>query len=177
MDTQIWAPANNTGLLYSNAIKTIIRASLNRLFAKRALWLRFKTGRGLLESSLRASRLLFTRPLTQAPLTQLRLGLIEIGNVLSVYRDQYVLSVDHYHLIHIYLVWRLTGTQDFPYSLLTFSRSIIMGVVTPTNKEVLDFKGLHLYHAGVSNCSMRVRLTLEEKKLPWTSHHVDLFKI
>ena len=51
-----------------------------------------------------------------------------------------------------------------------------MGVITPTNKEVVDFKGLHLFHAGVSNCSMRVRLTLEEKKLPWTSHHVDLFK-
>ena len=50
-----------------------------------------------------------------------------------------------------------------------------MGVITPTNKEVVDFKGLHLFHAGVSNCSMRVRLTLEEKKLPWTSHHVDLF--
>jgi len=51
-----------------------------------------------------------------------------------------------------------------------------MGVVTPTNKEVLDLKGLHLFHAGVSNCSMRVRLTLEEKKLPWVSHHIDLFK-
>jgi glutathione S-transferase len=51
-----------------------------------------------------------------------------------------------------------------------------MGVITPTNKEVVDFKGLHLFHAGISNCSMRVRLTLEEKKLPWTSHHVDLFK-
>ena len=51
-----------------------------------------------------------------------------------------------------------------------------MAVVTPTNKEVLDLKGLHLFHAGVSNCSMRVRLTLEEKKLPWVSHHIDLFK-
>ena len=51
-----------------------------------------------------------------------------------------------------------------------------MGVITPTNKEVVDFKGLHLFHAGVSNCSMRVRLTLEEKQLPWTSHHVDLFE-
>ena len=52
-----------------------------------------------------------------------------------------------------------------------------MGVVTPTNKEVLDLKGLHLFHAGVSNCSMRVRLTLEEKKLPWVSHHLSLIHI
>lgn len=50
-----------------------------------------------------------------------------------------------------------------------------MGVVTPTNKEVLEFKGLHLYHADVSNCSMRVRMTLEEKNLPWTSHHLNIF--
>ena len=51
-----------------------------------------------------------------------------------------------------------------------------MGVVTPTNKEVLNFKGLHLYHCAISNCAMRVRITLEEKGLPWTSHHLDLTK-
>jgi glutathione S-transferase len=51
-----------------------------------------------------------------------------------------------------------------------------MGVVTPKNKEVLDFKGLHLYHSALSNCAMRVRLVLEEKKLPWTSHHLDITK-
>jgi len=51
-----------------------------------------------------------------------------------------------------------------------------MAVVTPTNKEVLDFKGLHLYHAFFSNCSMRVRMTLEEKGLSWVSHHLDLTK-
>ncbi|MEH6713009.1 MAG: glutathione S-transferase family protein [Paraglaciecola polaris] len=51
-----------------------------------------------------------------------------------------------------------------------------MGIVTPTNKEVLGFKGLHLYHSGVSNCAMRVRMTLEEKKLAWTSHHLDITK-
>ena len=51
-----------------------------------------------------------------------------------------------------------------------------MGVVTPTNKEVTEFEGLHLYHGGMSNCSMRVRMTLEEKGLPWTSHHLDLRK-
>ena len=49
-----------------------------------------------------------------------------------------------------------------------------MGIVTPTNKSVLEFKGLHLYHSGVSNCSMRVRMTLEEKQLPWESHHLNI---
>jgi len=51
-----------------------------------------------------------------------------------------------------------------------------MGIVVPNNKEVLDFEGLHLYHAGISNCAMRVRVTLEEKNLPWTSHHMDILK-
>jgi len=48
-----------------------------------------------------------------------------------------------------------------------------MPKITPKNKTVLDLKGLHLYHAGWSNCSMRVRMTLEEKGLPWKSHHLD----
>ena len=51
-----------------------------------------------------------------------------------------------------------------------------MGIVTPTNKAVTKFKGLHLYHSGISNCSMRVCMTLEEKKLSWVSHHLDLVK-
>ena len=49
-------------------------------------------------------------------------------------------------------------------------------IVTPTNKGVTELAGLHLYHADMSNCSMRVRMTLEEKNLPWTSHHLDLRK-
>lgn len=49
-----------------------------------------------------------------------------------------------------------------------------MGVVAPTNTEVLDFKGLHLYHSGISNCSMRVRMVLEEKGIPWESHHLNI---
>ncbi|MEM7327479.1 MAG: glutathione S-transferase family protein [Pseudomonadota bacterium] len=39
-----------------------------------------------------------------------------------------------------------------------------------------SLKGLHLYHSGISNCAMRVRITLEEKGLDWTSHHLDLVK-
>jgi GST-like protein len=45
--------------------------------------------------------------------------------------------------------------------------------ITAQNETVRAVKGIHLYHAGWSNCSMRVRLTLEEKGLAWTSHHLD----
>ena len=51
-----------------------------------------------------------------------------------------------------------------------------MGVVEPTNLAVKSFRGLHLYHSGISNCSMRVRITLEEKGLKWQSHHFDILK-
>ncbi len=51
-----------------------------------------------------------------------------------------------------------------------------MPIVTPTNKSVTQLRGLHLYHADISNCSMRVRITLEEKGLKWISHHLDLAK-
>ncbi|MEM9171200.1 MAG: glutathione S-transferase family protein [Pseudomonadota bacterium] len=49
-------------------------------------------------------------------------------------------------------------------------------MIEPTNQSVKQLRGLHLYHSGVSNCSMRVRLTLIEKALEWESHHLDLFK-
>ncbi|MFQ6006755.1 MAG: glutathione S-transferase family protein [Woeseia sp.] len=48
-----------------------------------------------------------------------------------------------------------------------------MPKIEPQNKTMVDLRGLHLYHAGWSNCSMRVRIILEEKALPWTSHHLD----
>ena len=51
-----------------------------------------------------------------------------------------------------------------------------MGIIKPTNTSVESFKGLHLYHTGFSNCSMRVRIALEEKNLEWTSHFLDLVK-
>ncbi len=51
-----------------------------------------------------------------------------------------------------------------------------MVVIVPTNKSVEDLKGLHLYHGAISNCSMRVRMTLIEKGLDWESHHIDLLK-
>ncbi len=51
-----------------------------------------------------------------------------------------------------------------------------MGIITPANKSVLELRGLHLYHSAISNCSMRARIVLEEKSLPWVSHHLDLLK-
>lgn len=51
-----------------------------------------------------------------------------------------------------------------------------MAVITPTNPSVQTLEGLHLYHGDISNCSMRVRMTLIEKGLDWTSHHLDLKK-
>ncbi len=49
-----------------------------------------------------------------------------------------------------------------------------MGQITPQNRSVLSLVGLHLYHYGFSNCSQRVRMTLEEKELDWTSHYINL---
>lgn len=51
-----------------------------------------------------------------------------------------------------------------------------MAVIIPNNKSVETLEGLHLYHGAISNCSMRVRMTLFEKGLSWTSHHLDLKK-
>ena len=35
---------------------------------------------------------------------------------------------------------------------------------------------LELYHHGSSACAAKVRFTLEEKQLPWTSHYVDILR-
>ena len=51
-----------------------------------------------------------------------------------------------------------------------------MVIITPKNKSVEAYEGLHLFHGNISNCSMRVRMTLIEKGLSWTSHHIDLKK-
>jgi glutathione S-transferase len=47
---------------------------------------------------------------------------------------------------------------------------------TSKDAEVQALDGLHLYHATLSNSSMRVRLLLEEKGLAWTSHLLDATK-
>ncbi|BDD04926.1 glutathione S-transferase family protein [Aureibacter tunicatorum] len=49
-----------------------------------------------------------------------------------------------------------------------------MPIINLTDKKLLDLKGFHLFHAGGSNCSARARLALEEKKLEWTGHEINL---
>lgn len=41
-------------------------------------------------------------------------------------------------------------------------------------REVLDWKGLHLFHFMGSSCSQKTRIFLTEKGVDWESHHVDL---
>ena len=49
-----------------------------------------------------------------------------------------------------------------------------MGLYTSDRPDVPGMRGLHLFHFVMSNCSQRVRIALEEKDLPWTSHHLNL---
>lgn len=53
-------------------------------------------------------------------------------------------------------------------------RKTDMPILHPNIPEITSLKGIHLYHTGISNCSMRVRLVLEEKGLEWVSHEIDL---
>ncbi|GAB5489739.1 MAG: hypothetical protein Pars2KO_33090 [Parasphingorhabdus sp.] len=41
-------------------------------------------------------------------------------------------------------------------------------------KEVLEWKGLHLFHFQGSTCSQKTRIFLRLKGIEWTSHHIDL---
>ena len=41
-------------------------------------------------------------------------------------------------------------------------------------EDIRALNGLHIWHYDTSSCSQRVRMTLYEKDLDWTSHHVDL---
>ena len=41
-------------------------------------------------------------------------------------------------------------------------------------REVLDWKGVHLFHARVSSCSQKVRVYLNYKGIPWVSHEVAM---
>jgi glutathione S-transferase len=50
-----------------------------------------------------------------------------------------------------------------------------MAEIPTRSPAARSLRGLHLYHAGKSCCSARVRLVLEEKGLEWTSHHVDIY--
>ena len=43
-------------------------------------------------------------------------------------------------------------------------------------KEVLDWKGLHLFHFKGSTCSQKTRIFLRLKGIEWESHHMNLLK-
>lgn len=49
-----------------------------------------------------------------------------------------------------------------------------MPIIESSSELARSMQGLHLYHAGMSNCSQRVRVVLEEKALTWESHLIDL---
>lgn len=51
-----------------------------------------------------------------------------------------------------------------------------MGIIVSKNAEVKTLKGTHLYHHGMSQCSQRVRICLEEKSVPWVDHTINLIK-
>lgn len=52
-----------------------------------------------------------------------------------------------------------------------------MPVIEPENQKVKELKGVHLFHGGFSNCSQRVRLVLEEKRIPWEGHELNLMEM
>ncbi len=41
-------------------------------------------------------------------------------------------------------------------------------------REVLAWKGVHLFHYGMSSCSQKLRIFLNLKKIAWEPHEVDL---
>lgn len=49
-----------------------------------------------------------------------------------------------------------------------------MNQIPSSNPEAYPGEDLHLFHFGLSSCSQRVRLALEEKGLAWRGYHVDL---
>ena len=42
------------------------------------------------------------------------------------------------------------------------------------SREVRSWAGLHLFHAGLSSCSQKVRIFLAEKGVPWQPHPINL---
>ena len=41
-------------------------------------------------------------------------------------------------------------------------------------KEILDWKGIHLFHFRGSSCSQKLRIYLNLKKINWTPHSINL---
>jgi glutathione S-transferase len=44
-------------------------------------------------------------------------------------------------------------------------------------REVLGWKGVHVFHAHLSSCSQKLRIFLNCKDIPWHSHPIDLGKV
>src|SRR5688500_4287855 len=44
------------------------------------------------------------------------------------------------------------------------------------SREVLEWQGLHLFHAQLSSCSQKTRIFLAEKAVAWRSRPVDLVR-
>ncbi len=42
------------------------------------------------------------------------------------------------------------------------------------SREVLDWKGLHIFHAPMSSCSQKLRIFLNLKGIEWQGHELDL---
>jgi len=51
-----------------------------------------------------------------------------------------------------------------------------MPIIPAGREDLTELKGIHLWHAGMSNCSQRCRITLAELGLEWESHVVNLQK-
>ena len=51
-----------------------------------------------------------------------------------------------------------------------------MPIIEAGREDLKELKGLHLWHAGMSNCSQRCRITLNELGREWESHVVNLQK-
>lgn len=51
-----------------------------------------------------------------------------------------------------------------------------MPFIETKRKDISALRGVHLFHFSSSNCSQRVRFVLEEKRVAWESHQVNLAK-
>jgi glutathione S-transferase len=49
-----------------------------------------------------------------------------------------------------------------------------MPIIEAGREDLKELKGIHLWHAGMSNCSQRCRITLSELGCEWESHVVNL---
>jgi glutathione S-transferase len=49
-----------------------------------------------------------------------------------------------------------------------------MPIIEPKDQSIKDIKGLHLWHAELSSCAQRVRITLAEKDLEWQGTLIDI---